>query len=110
MKVLRIKTEILISAYRAKLEKEGIPFYFYKTGDNSAGAILIKIYKSKGEVELYHRIIDLRGNQKWEILLFGNENYVDNAIKRQCNLDPDIWVLAIDDPRGKKILIEFDEI
>ena len=43
MKVLRVTTDLWISAYRAKLEKEGIPFYFYKTGDKSAGAILIKV-------------------------------------------------------------------
>ena len=33
MKTLRVTTEIWISAFRAKLEKEGIPFYFYKKGE-----------------------------------------------------------------------------
>ena len=50
MKILRVTTELWISAYRTKLEKEGIPFYFYKKGDYSAGAILIKFYSFDGEV------------------------------------------------------------
>ena len=109
MKILRVTTDIWISAYRAKLEKEGIPFYFYKTGDKSAGAILIKVLNLEEKFELYHRISDLSGRQKWELLLSGNEEQIDNAIKNQCNFDPDVWVLVIDDPRGKNYLSEFDE-
>ena len=93
MKILRVTTELWISAYRKKLEKEGIPFYFYKKGDYSAGAILIKFYSFDGEVELFHRVIDLNGKQKWELLLIGSEQKIDNAIKRQSDMDPDIWVL-----------------
>ena len=47
-----------------KLEKEGIPFYFYKTGDKSAGAILIKVLDFEDEVELYHRINDFNWKTK----------------------------------------------
>ena len=110
MKIFRVTTELWVSAYRMKLEKEGIPFYFYKKGDFSAGAILIKVHSFEGEVELFHRIIDLNGKQKWELLLIGSEQKIDNAIKRQSDMDPDIWVLAIDDPRGKNYLNDFDEL
>ena len=109
MKALRVTTDLLISAYRSKLEKEGIPFYFYKTGDKSAGAILIKVVDFKGEVELYHRINDFNGRQKWDKLLSGSEEKIDKAIKNQCNFDPDVWVLVIDDPKVKKYLTEFEE-
>ena len=44
-----------------------------------------------------------------EILETGNEEKIDRTIKRQCDFDPDIWVIEIDDPKGKKILSEFDE-
>ena len=108
MKALRVTTDLLISAYRAKLEKECIPFYFYKTGDKSAGAILIKVVDFKGEVELYHRINDFNGRQKWDKLLSGSEEQIDKAIKNQCNFDPDLWVIVIDDPKGKNYLSEFD--
>ena len=81
MKVLRVTTDLWISAYRAKLEKEGIPFYFYKTGDKSAGAILIKVLNFEEEVELYHRINDLNGRQKWEKLLSGSEEQIDKVIE-----------------------------
>ena len=110
MKILRVTTELWISAYRKKLEKEGIPFYFYKKGDYTAGAILIKFYSFDGEVELFHRVIDSNGKQKWELLLIGSEQKIDNAIKRQSDMDPDIWVLAIDDPSGKNYLNDFDEL
>ena len=110
MKILRVTTELWISAYRTKLEKEGIPFYFYKKGDCSAGAILIKFHSFQGEIELHHRVIDINGKQKWELLLIGSEQKIDNAIKRQSDIDPDIWVLAIDDPRGKNYLNDFDEL
>tara|TARA_B100000676_G_scaffold26072_1_gene23740 strand:- start:273 stop:605 length:333 start_codon:yes stop_codon:yes gene_type:complete len=110
MKILRVTTELWISAYRMKLEKEGIPFCFYKKGDYSAGAILIKFYSFDSGVELFHRVIDLNGKQKWELLLIGSEQKIDNAIKRQSDMDPDIWVLEIDDPRGKNYLNDFDEL
>ena len=109
MKIPRVRTEIWISAYRAKLEKEGIPFYFYKKGDKSAGAILIKICNFEFDFELYHRINDINGKQKWERFLSGTEEQIDSAIKRQCNFDPDIWVLEIDDPKGKIHLNNFNE-
>ncbi len=109
MKVFRVTTDFWISAYRSTLEKEGIPFYFYKTGDKSAGAILIKIFNFEEEVTLYHRINNLNGKQTWEKLLSGSEDQIDQAIKNQCNFDPDVWVLVVDDPKGKNFLNEFDE-
>tara|TARA_B100000524_G_scaffold309345_1_gene185319 strand:- start:39 stop:371 length:333 start_codon:yes stop_codon:yes gene_type:complete len=109
MKLLKLTTDIWISAYRTKLEKEGIPFYFYKRGDKSAGAILIKFSNLADDFQLYHRIIGHDEKQKWEILETGNEEKIDRTIKRQCDFDPDIWVIEIDDPKGKKILSEFDE-
>ena len=96
-------------ALQLLLEKEGIPFYFYKTGDKSAGAILIKVLNFGEEVELYHRINDLNGRQKWDKLLSGSEEKIDKVIKNQCNFDPDIWVLVVEDPRGKNYLSEFDQ-
>ena len=109
MKILRVTSEIWVSAFRTKLEKEGIPFYFCKKGDKSAGAILIKVFIFDGNLELYHRIIGLNGKQKWEILLSGSEHQINEAIKRQCDFDPDIWVIEIDDPKGKIYLNSFDE-
>ena len=109
MKDFRVTTDLWVSAFRAKLEREGIPFYFYKTGDKSAGAILIKILDYEEEVVLYHRVNDFNGGQKWEKLLSGSEEKIDKAIKKQCNFDPDVWVLVIDDPRGKNYLSEFGE-
>lgn len=109
MTILRVTSEIWVSAFRTKLEKEGVPFYFYKKGDKSAGAILIKVFNFKRDFELYHRIIGLNGKQKWEILLSGNEQKIDEAIKRQYDFDPDIWVIEIEDPKGKIYLDNFDK-
>ena len=71
---------------------------------------MIKVLNFEEEVELYHRINDLNGRQKWEKLLSGSEEQIDKVINNQCNFDPDLWVLVIDDPRGKNYLSEFDMI
>ena len=44
------------------------------------------------------------------LMLEDIQQKIDNAIKRQSDRDPDIWVLAIDDPRGKNYLNDFDEL
>ena len=50
---------------------------------------------------------DDNGHRRWQALFDGRhvaQAEVDSFIGRQCNFDPDVWVVDIDDPSGKGLL------
>ena len=51
---------------------EGIPYYLTEEVIAS-GAILVKVIKTKDEVNLFHNRFDHTGNSSWVLLSEGNE-------------------------------------
>ena len=105
---IRLTSEIWVAAYRVKLEKRGIPIFINKTGDKTAGAIMVKVSKMDSFATLYHRILDASGRRCWEVLEQNTEEHINQVLKQQCLFDPDLWILEIEDPEGRNFLKEFD--
>ena len=105
---IRITSEIWVAAYRAKLEKQGIPIFLNKTGDKTAGAILVKVSTMNKKALLFHRVIDQNGNRNWMQLFNGTEEHINQMVNKQCSFDPDLWVLEIEDPKGRHYLNQFN--
>ena len=105
---VRITAEIWIAAYRAMLEKQGIPIYVNKTGDKSAGAILVKVSTKGDQASLYHRVPNTIGQRCWTLFDSNSEEAINETINKQCSFDPDLWVLEIEDPKGRHLLDEFN--
>ena len=103
----RLASGIWVGAYLARLQAEGIPVYVVARGDETAGAVLIKLATLDGRARAFHRIVDLMtGNRKWDVLAEGPEAEVDATIARQRGFDPDLWVIEVEDARGRHMLDE----
>ena len=103
----RLTTDLWVSAYRKRLDLAGIPVFIAAKGDATAGAVLVKLATMDGQAKAFHRTFDLQtGDRIWDTLSSGNEADVDGAIDRQRSFDPDLWVIEIEDRKGRHLLDE----
>ena len=103
----RLVTSFWVQAYLTRLRVQDIQGFVVTHGDNDAGAVLVKINSLDGHVAAFQRGFDLdTGNQRWVELMAGNEAQVDQAISRQREFDPDLWVIEVEDRQGRHLLGE----
>lgn len=101
----RLASGVWVAAYLARLQAEGIAVYVVARGDETAGAVLVKLSTLDGKARAFNRVNDLdTGLRRWDILIEGDEAEVDAAIRRQRGYDPDLWVIEVDDARGRHFL------
>ncbi len=103
----RLAAKFWVQAYMARLEFAGIPAYVVAHGDDTAGAVLVKLATLDGQAVAYQRSFDLMtGDRKWVVLAEGEEASVDAALRRQREFDPDVWVVEVEDRQGRHMLDE----
>ena len=104
---MKLTADIWVSAYLTRLRLQEIPAFVVKRGDNTAGAVLIKLNTLDGQAICYQRSFDLMtGDRKWVVLVDGIELDVDASIARQRSFDPDLWVIEVEDKQGRHLLDE----
>jgi hypothetical protein len=104
---MRLTADIWVSAYLTRLRLIEIPAFIVKRGDNTAGAVLVKLNTLDGAACCYQRSFDLMtGNRKWMVLAEGEEASVDASITKQRSFDPDLWVIEVEDRQGRHLLGE----
>ncbi|HBZ45303.1 MAG TPA: DUF1491 domain-containing protein [Maritimibacter sp.] len=103
----RLATGLWVSAYLARLQAQGISTYVVAKGDATAGAVLVKLATMDGQAKAFQRSVDLMtGARTWMVLTEGDESSVDESITRQRGFDPDLWVIEVEDARGRHMLDE----
>ena len=102
----RLTSKFWISAYIKRLESQGIPVFIVKKGDQVAGAILIVISNLKGFSTIFTQSFDAEGNRIWLELTRGSDIEIAETIKKQKDIDPDIWILEVENPKGKNVINE----
>ncbi len=101
----RLATGIWVSAYLARLSQEGIYAHIVMRGDETAGAIAVKLATMNGKASFYTRATGPDGKALWHALSEdAPEEEVDDAIRRRRRIDPDLWVVEVEDPRGRHLL------
>lgn len=101
----RLASGLWVSAYLARLQAEGISTYVVARGDDTAGAVLVKLATMDGQAVAYQRSVDLMtGARKWVVLAEGDERAVDESVAKQRSFDPDLWVIEVEDARGRHML------
>jgi hypothetical protein len=104
---LRLTAGIWVSAYLARLRLADIPAFVVRRGDDTAGAVLVKLNTLDGKATCYQRSFDLMtGKRRWVELTSGEEATVDEAIARQRSFDPDLWVIEVESREGRHLLDE----
>jgi len=103
----RLTADFWVHAYLARLRYQEIPAFVVAHGDDTAGAVLVKLNTLDGQAVAFQRSFDLMsGARKWVELSSGAEGDVDEAIQRQRSFDPDLWVIEVEDRQGRHLLGE----
>lgn len=103
----RLATGIWVAAYRRRLGLANIPVYVAAHGDETAGAVIVKLATLDGQARAFHRSWDLQGGGRvWAVLAEGPEAEVDAALQRQRGFDPDLWIIEVEDQGGRHLLDE----
>jgi hypothetical protein len=103
----RLASGFWVQAYLHRLSFAGIPAFVVAHGDDTAGAVLVKLNTLDGRAAAYIRGYDLMaGTRRWEVLARGQQEEVDATIARQRRFDPDLWVIEVEDRNGRHLLDE----
>ncbi|WP_420326450.1 DUF1491 family protein [Mameliella sp.] len=101
----RLTARFWVDAYLARLRLMDIPAFVTAHGDDTAGAVLVKLNTLDGRARAFTRGFDLAsGDRKWTDLTSGPETEVDETITRQRRFDPDLWVIEVEDRHGRHLL------
>lgn len=102
----RLTSEFWVQAYRTRLDLHNIPLFMRKRGDDTAGAVLVKLNTLNGQAVLFQRGFAIDGPRGWEECSSGADADVEEAITSQIRFDPDVWVLEIESSDGLTLLEE----
>jgi hypothetical protein len=103
----RLTAQFWVQAYMMRLRGLDIPAFVVAHGDDTAGAVLIKLNTLDGQATVFQRSFDLlSGERRWIRLSEGSEADVDATISRQRGFDPDLWVVEVEDRAGRHLLDE----
>ena len=101
----RLTAQFWVQAYLTRLRLADIPAYVVVHGDDTAGAVLVKLSTLDGQACAFQRSFDpTTGARRWDRLAEGAESAVDAAIARQRGFDPDLWVIEVEDRQGRHLL------
>ena len=103
----RLTARFWVDAYLARLRFQDIPAFVTAHGDDTAGAVLVKLNTLDGQARAFQRSFDLTsGARTWAELTAGEERDVDASIARQRQFDSDLWVIEVEDRQGRHLLDE----
>lgn len=103
----RLTARFWVDAYLARLRFQDIPAFVVAHGDDTGGAVLVKLNTLDGQAVLFQRSFDLMtGDRRWTELAKGAERDVDEAVTRQRGFDRDLWVIEVEDRVGRHLLDE----
>lgn len=109
---MRIKSAIWVAAYLRRCAAEGIFAVVARRGAESAGAIFIKLVLADGEARLFVPAPQSLAEEDSFARSFVTardgalmpEAEADRILAREIDFDPDLWVIAVEDRRGRHFL------
>jgi hypothetical protein len=103
--VSRLTADLWVSAYLTRLRLEAIPAYVMRKGDPTAGTVMVKLATLNGRAEVWQRSFDLMtGERRWVVMDDGPEREIDDMLARQRARDPDLWIIEVENARGRSLL------
>ncbi|MDT8343980.1 MAG: DUF1491 family protein [Thermohalobaculum sp.] len=101
----RLATHVWVGAYLGRLAGAGVFAHIIHRGDPTAGAIAVKVAFMNGRASLWSRTYGLEGGLGWGVeIADAPEAEIDAAIARAHARDRDLWVIEVEDPRGRHLL------
>lgn len=107
LRMARLTARFWVDAYLARLRVYDIPAFVVAHGDDTGGAVLVKLATLDGNAVLFHKSFDLlSGERAWVEMTSGAEAEVDASVAKQRGFDPDLWVIEVEDRQGRHLLHE----
>ena len=101
----RLTAGFWVAAYLNRLRLAEIPAYVTQKGDATAGAVIVKVATLDGQAQAFQRSFDLATDHRiWVTLTQGPEPEVDALLTRQKARDRDLWVIELEDRKGRTLL------
>ena len=103
-----LSTDIWVSALIRRAELAGAFAVVARKGDPRAGAVLVKaLDRRAGTARLYAEATKGDGERVWmQPVPSDAEAELDAYVERARRIDPDLWVVEIDDVQGRHFLTE----
>ncbi|MBL8530633.1 MAG: DUF1491 family protein [Hyphomonadaceae bacterium] len=105
-----LKTDFWVSALIRRAQIGGAFAAVARKGDTDAGAVLVKVASLDGRARLYAPARAGEGERVWLDLSAGSlgdeEAAVDAYARKRADVDPDLWVVEIEDRQGRHFLEE----
>ena len=105
---MELATDIWVYALIRRANQGGAFATVGRKGDSRGGSVLVKqVNRRAGEVRLYAEATRGDGERVWmQPILSTAEVDLDAYIERAIRVDPDLWVVEIDDREGRHFLTE----
>jgi hypothetical protein len=101
----RLTARFWVDAYLARLRFQDIPAFVVAHGDDTAGAVLVKLSTLDGQARAFTRSFDIMtGDRLWREHIAGADADVEASIAKQRSFDPDLWVIEVEDRAGRHLL------
>jgi hypothetical protein len=111
LKAMSVKSVIWVKGHLRLCNTMGLPAMLIKRGAEEAGSVYVKINRLDGRVLLMGPApgpaYDERGRRRWIRLLAGGEvteREAETYLERLRAIDPDIWIIEIEDAAGLGLL------
>src|ERR1700761_6162964 len=106
--IVQIDTSIWVYALIRRAHQGGAFATVGRKGDSRGGTVLVKLVnRRKGEARLLAEATRGDGERVWMQPIPAPEKPdIDAYIERAIRIDPDVWVVEIDDPEGRHFLVE----
>ena len=100
----RVKVHIWVQAQVRLCDMHFIPVVIARRGDADAGAVVIRLLRGVQKSVLVRRGTQPDGSEGWITVAGGGE--IDDAaadayVTREVKRDADVWVIEVDDPKGR---------
>ena len=105
---MMLSTDIWVAALIRRVELGGGFAAVERKGDARAGSVLVKVLnRPEGTAKLYAEATRGDGERVW-MRPHGSDQEVelDRYIERAVRVDPDIWIVEVDDNEGRHFLTE----
>jgi hypothetical protein len=99
----RLTTDLWVSAHLRLGNSQGIPMMVVRKGDRTRGTVLLKINRLDGFCRVLTQVRHL-GRPAWSAGTGPGpvpEAEADRYVARQLRLDPDLWVIEIEDRQDR---------
>lgn len=108
MSTPRLKAGIFVRALIRRVQVEGASAFVLRSGAEEAGAVIIKVAKMDGTMLVLNQTRDGSGALVWGQPLGGwtDEARAGQWCDKQVKFDPDVWIVEIEDPKGRAFVDE----